>query len=93
MLMFNSCISLERTGKIALATSTGVSGLSDMFLSCSNLKYIELTNMTAWATGMDDWVTNVAASGTFKCPAALGTNATITRGVNNCPKGWTVVNI
>ena len=26
------------------------------------------------------------------CPTALGTNATITRGTNACPEGWTVVN-
>lgn len=26
------------------------------------------------------------------CPTALGTNATITRGVSACPEGWTVIN-
>ena len=34
----------------------------------------------------------VAASDTFRCPTALGTNETIQRGTNACPSGWTVIN-
>ena len=38
-----------------------------------------------------NWVDGVASNGTFICPTALGTNETITRGVNNCPTGWNVI--
>ena len=91
--MFYNCSGLERTGRIAIETATGISALAQIFYGCSNLKYIELSGMTAWSTRMASWVNGVSATGTFKCPAALGTDETITRGVNNCPTGWTVVNI
>ena len=90
--MFYNCTGLECTGRIAIATATGISALAQMFYGCSNLTYIELSGVTAWSTKMSNWVSGVSATGTFKCPAALGTDATITRGVSNCPTGWTVVN-
>ena len=91
--MFYNCSALESTGRIAIATATGTNALVQMFYGCSNLTYIELSGMTAWSTRMLNWVNGVSATGTFKCPAALGTDATITRGTGNCPTGWTVVNI
>lgn len=57
----------------------------------------QLTSITVpWTSWGDDtnynWVYGVSGSGTFTCPAALGTDSTVARGVNYCPSGWTVVN-
>lgn len=42
--------------------------------------------------GTNNLLTSVPQVGTFKCPTALGTDSTITRGTGNCPAGWTVIN-
>ena len=60
------------------------------FLGCSNLSRIEV-NFTSWgniATATQDWVSGVAAEGTFIKPAALPEEY----GTNRIPTGWTVVN-
>lgn len=64
-----------------------------MFFTCANLtsiavNFIEFNPSSATA----DWLRYTSSTGTFTCPAALGTNETITRGYNNCPDNWTVVN-
>ena len=65
-----------------------------MFYQCRQLASIEV-GFTAWdpASATSIWCQTVKSTGTFRCPAALGTNETITRGANNCPTGWTVVNV
>lgn len=49
---------------------------------------------TAWSpsSATDNWLSGVAATGTFKCPTELGTNETIERGVSRCPQNWGVEN-
>lgn len=93
--MFYGCSNLEKAPVIGLTTTpSSTQQMRYMFQNCSKLKEIEI-HITSWpttATIMGDWVNGVAAAGTFKCPAALGTDATITRGTGNCPTGWTVVN-
>ena len=39
------------------------------------------------------WLYLASSSGTFYCPAELGTQSTIQRDNSWCPNGWTVVNI
>ena len=93
--MFSGCTALQTAPVIyANSPSAGTQPLSYMFNGCSALNSIELKNMTAWPTEArrTSWVNGVAATGTFKCPADLGDNSTIARGVNACPTGWTVVN-
>lgn len=71
-----------------------------MFEGCSSLSSINV-NISSWISGpwgaqtvaTTGWVVGVAASGTFTCPARLGTNDTITRDTSHCPTGWTVVNV
>ncbi|MCR5750722.1 MAG: hypothetical protein K6G91_02055 [Kiritimatiellae bacterium] len=64
-----------------------------MFDGCRALAEVRVS-FSAWLSGATrNWMRSVPASGTFYCPSALGTDATITRGANNCPAGWTVVNI
>lgn len=93
--MFRGCSSL--TAAPELPASTLVYGCyRNMFSNCSNLKSINV-NFTIWETSdirfaTTNWVSGVSTEGTFTCPAALGTESTITRGAGNCPSGWTVVN-
>ena len=96
--MFYNCTSLT-TAPILPATSfdSFSSCYTYMFRGCSNLQEIQV-HLTSWngsslTSNTASWVDGVASTGTFKCPAALGTQSTITRGVENCPTGWTVVNI
>ena len=62
-----------------------------MFRYCSNLVSIRVS-AKAFSSSTTNWVTGVAATGTFYCPTALGTNETISRGNSACPTGWTVIN-
>ena len=63
-----------------------------MLQNCSQLTCIS-TDISSWPyNGFENWVQGVAAAGTFICPTALGTDATIQRGNSYCPTGWTVVN-
>ena len=58
-----------------------------MFYGCTSLNYIKClaTNTSAYYC-TSDWVSGVAASGTFVKDA----NTTWTTGVNGAPSGWTV---
>ena len=94
--MFYGCTSLTATPLLP-ATSLPTRCYFEMFSGCTSLATVRTAQTQAWGDGtIDDptylWVNGVAASGTFYCPTALGTNATITRGGSACPEGWTVVN-
>ena len=66
--------------------------MANMFNGCSALNSIRVSFTAFNAIAMANWVQNVAATGTFYCPTALGTNETIGRGTGKCPTGWTVIN-
>lgn len=90
--MFYGCTSLTTAPSLP-ATTLKADCYQTMFSGCSSLTAVEVgfaafspTNATT------DWLNGVAADGTFRCPTALGTNETITRGVTYCPEGWTVIN-
>ena len=88
--MFRACTSL--TAVEIQATSLANSSLGTCFAECSSLITIKVHFKQFTGENMANWVRDVAATGTFYCPTALGTNATITRGVSACPEGWTVIN-
>ena len=89
--MFSGCTSLT-TAPALPATSLVSNCYRQMFYGCTSLASIRIGS-TGWRTGATySWVYNVAASGTFYCPTALGTDATITRSADYCPEGWTVIN-
>lgn len=97
MEMFKGCTSLTAAPALP-ATNTPNYCYNSMFYGCTNLSSVEVS-FTQWqGTGIGDpnstttWLSGVAATGTFKCPTALGTNETIERGANKCPVNWTVVN-
>ena len=90
--MFDGCTALTSAPSLP-ATTLANSCYRAMFYGCSNLSSIEVafTDWTDTATthATEDWVTNVAASGTFTCPAALDTT---TRDGSHVPANWTIVN-
>ena len=94
--MFSGCTSLTATPLLP-ATSLPTQCYFMMFQGCTSLATVRTAQTQAWGDGTSDdpshcWLEDVAATGTFYCPTALGTNATITRGVSACPEGWTVIN-
>lgn len=92
--MFSGCSSLAKSPKI-LATTFGSNSCSKMFYNCEQMNELEIW-CSEWPSSLlsatADWLYGVAASGTFRCPTALGTEETISRGNNYCPTGWIVVN-
>ena len=93
--MFTGCTSLTRAPALP-ATTLANSCYSCMFNGCTSLVSIS-THQTSFANDISacyQWTSSVAASGTFVCPAELGTNETIERSQvgNACPEGWTVIN-
>ena len=94
--MFSGCTSLTATPLLP-ATALPTNCYFEMFKGCTSLATVRTAQTQAWGDGTSDdpslyWLEGVAANGTFYCPTALGTDATITRGTNACPEGWTVVN-
>lgn len=87
-VMFNGCSNLLNAPNIS-ATTLANSCCYAMFQNCSKLSSINVA-FTSWAANANtSWVNNVAANGTFTCPAGLDTT---TRGKNTVPENWTVVN-
>ena len=90
--LFSGCTSLTTAPELP-ATTLASYCYRQMFSGCTSLQML-LVRFSAFTptNATTNWTSSVAASGTFTCPAALGTNETITRGTSNCPSGWTVVN-
>ena len=88
--MFRACTSL--TAVEIQATSLANLSLVRCFAECSSLITIKVHFKQFTSEHMTNWVQDVAATGTFYCPTALGTNETIERGLTYCPEGWTVIN-
>ena len=83
--MFLSCTSLT-TAPALPATTLANNCYNQMFYGCTSLSSLKVA-FTAWGGQTRNWLNNVAASGTFTCPAALPD----TRGTSNIPEGWTKV--
>jgi hypothetical protein len=92
--MFRGCTSLTTAPELP-ATTLASNCYHGMFQGCTSLAYIavKFNSFTGASSPVTDWMDGVAASGTFRCPTALGTDATISRGASACPYGWTVINI
>lgn len=88
--MFYNCTALKDAPALP-AVNPAPQSYYQMFQNCNSLSSITVS-FTSWGTATQQWTSNVQSTGIFKCPAALGTNETITRGNSNCPTGWTVVN-
>ena len=89
--MFSACAALENAPELP-ASILNTYSYYYMFYNSKRIKYIK-TKMTSFSTtGNIGWLLDVAPTGTFICPTALGTNETIQRGASYCPEGWTVIN-
>ncbi len=85
--MFSSCTSLT-TAPTLNATTLANYCYSDMFKNCSNLSYIKAMFTSAPSNSYtQNWVSGVAATGTFVKNSAATWNVT---GINGIPSGWTV---
>ena len=87
--MFSGCTSLVTAPELP-ATTLPVVCYSNMFSGCTNLNYIKClaTDISARYC-VDDWVKNVASSGTFvKAASMTSWNIGHASGI---PDGWTVV--
>ena len=83
--MFAGCTSLMQAPAL-LATSLGGSCYERMFSGCTSLSEINVS-FTSWAYLVtEEWVENVAPTGTFICPKDLP----LEYGVSWIPEGWTV---
>ena len=86
--MFYGCTSLTIAPELP-ATTLADGCYSNMFSGCINLNSITMLATDISATGcLMDWVTNVAATGTFTKDASMTTLPTGTSGI---PENWTVV--
>ena len=91
--MFQGCSNLTAAPALP-ATTLADACYSYMYKYCSSLQSIT-TSQTAWYDNISacyGWVDGVASIGAFHCPSALGTGATIARGMSNCPSNWAVIN-
>ena len=85
--MFRDCTGLTSAPELP-ATTLAASCYNSMFRDCTGLSLIK-SHFTVWGTQTNDWVSNVASTGTFYKPTAL----TEEYGASKIPTGWTVVNI
>lgn len=85
--MFYSCTSLTTAPE--LPATTLVTGCYDqMFWGCTNLNYVKAMFTTTPGTSYTpNWLSGVAATGTFVKNSAATWNVT---GVNGIPTGWTI---
>ena len=85
--MFESCTSLTTAPELPATTLTQ-SCYINMFNGCTSLNYIKaMFTTTPSAKYTNNWVKNVASSGTFVKNSAAQWNVS---GVNGIPTGWSV---
>lgn len=95
--MFYGCTSMQSVilnSPVGPLPSSNTYGFNTLCYGCSNLSSV-IVNFTAFSSrqNTNNWMYGVSSSGTFYCPTDLGTDETISRGVNACPDNWDVVNI
>ena len=85
--MFSDCTSLVAAPELP-ATTLVTSCYNNMFNGCTNLNYIKaMFTTTPSSSYTNNWVKNVASSGTFVKNSAATWNVS---GVNGVPTGWTI---
>ena len=88
--MFRGCTSLT-TAPTLNATTLAEDCYRFMFSGCTNLNYIKMMATDISADNcLYEWVSGVAASGTFVKNSAATWNPEEVRGVNGVPTNWTI---
>ncbi len=83
--MFSGCTSLTQAPELPV-DSLARRCYYNMFSGCTSLSEINVS-FTSWSnSGTEEWVENVAPTGTFICPKGLP----LEYGENRIPEGWTV---
>ncbi|MEE3440544.1 MAG: hypothetical protein VZR07_11400, partial [Ruminococcus sp.] len=86
--MFKGCTSLTSAPELP-ATTLADNSYSGMFFGCTSLNYIKAMFTTSPSSSYtENWVSGVAATGTFVKNSAATWDVT---GVNGIPSGWTVI--
>ena len=88
-LMFWGCTSLTQAPELP-ADDLVDSCYAYMFQGCTSLNYVSAGFYNWEQTATDNWLNNVAATGTFECPQVLIDNTT-KRSTNTVPESWTMV--
>jgi len=90
--MFQNCYALVKSPDLP-ATTLVTNCYQNMFLNCTHLTEVHALFTTEPSdTYTQNWLRNVAATGTFyKSPSATW-DQTITRGISTVPAGWTITN-
>ena len=87
--MFRDCTSLTTAPELP-ATALVKNCYNYMFNNCSSLNYIKALFKTLPTSTTNNWVSGVAASGTFVKSSDATWNIT---GNNGVPKGWTIIRV
>lgn len=87
--MFYGCTSLT-TGPSLSATNLVDYCCKSMFENCTSLNSLTIYSSTKTSSSTNDWLRNVASTGTLRCRSALSLTNNSGSGV---PTGWTRVNI
>ena len=87
--MFSNCTSLTDAPEIML-TSVTRNGMKNMFNGCTSLSSVTV-HFKTWPSGalLNNWLSGVAPTGRFRCPAELPDE----RGNGRIPEGWTKVDL
>ena len=89
--MFNGCTSLTQAPELP-AYDLVDNCYAYMFQGCTSLNYVPVGfyNWVQYAT--EDWLNNVASTGTFVCPSTLISNTT-DRTTSTVPASWTMTDV
>ena len=91
--MFYNCTSLTAPPDFSVVSTVGTGSFSECFYGCSSLAVAYTPNISTWDTTVfDNWLMNVAASGTLYADASISSSIP-TNNNSGCPSGWTVVNL
>ena len=88
--MFQNCTSMTDAPEIMLSTANVGLCMSNMFNGCTNLSSVTV-HFKTWPKGtqLNGWLSGVAPTGIFRCPAELPDQ----RGNGRIPEGWTKVDL
>ena len=83
--MFKDCANLTTAPDLP-ASTTAAGCYREMFENCASLNKVSANFLVWYGNNTSDWLSGVASTGTFTCPALLP----IRNGYSYIPDGWTV---
>ena len=88
--MFKNCTSMTDAPEIMLSSANSRGCMSNMFAGCTSLSSVTV-HFKIWPPSalLNNWLSGVAPTGIFRCPAELPDE----RGNGRIPEGWTKVDL